>query len=58
MKEERRLLQFPKKVVQGFANEVFDEMPDIQIAGESLVERTRALFLESLAGLAAAGGTA
>lgn len=40
-------------LVQGFANEIFDEMPNVTIAGESLVERTRTLYLD---GLAASGG--
>jgi Fe-S cluster assembly protein SufD len=41
-------------LVQGFANEIFEAMPNIEISGESLVERTRAHFLASLA---AAGGS-
>ncbi|MEE3330639.1 MAG: Fe-S cluster assembly protein SufD [Myxococcota bacterium] len=43
-------------LVEGFANEIFDEIRDVSIAGKSLSERIRALFLDSLSGLAAVGG--
>ena len=45
-------------LVEGFANEIFDEMRDVSIAGESLAERVRALFLDSLGDLEAVGGGA